>query len=95
MGLSREKHFQAYHRVLSRAVWSSLRGSRILLELLRKAFINRYNILRGKFSALISPKINSLNSLDFVVDALFDGRRFRALTLVGLIDINAKSKIYF
>jgi len=39
MGLSREKHFQAYHRVLSRAVWSSLRGSRILLELLRKAFI--------------------------------------------------------
>ncbi len=38
---------------------------------------------------------NECWSMDFVVDALFDGRRFRALTLVGFIDINAKSKIYF
>ena len=47
MGLSREKHFQAYHRVLSRAVWSSLRGSRILLELLRKAFIKGTELVIG------------------------------------------------
>jgi hypothetical protein len=32
MGLSGEKHFQNYHRVLNRAVWSSLEAGRILLE---------------------------------------------------------------
>lgn len=38
IGLSQEKHFQNYHRVLSRAVWSSLNASRMLLVLLVKAF---------------------------------------------------------
>ena len=32
VGLSQEQHFQTYHRVLNRAVWSSLRASRILLR---------------------------------------------------------------
>jgi hypothetical protein len=34
MGLSSEKHFINYHRVLSRATWSSLALSRVLLQLL-------------------------------------------------------------
>ena len=38
MGLSQEKHFQNYHRVLNRALWSPLAGSRILLNVLIKAF---------------------------------------------------------
>lgn len=38
MGLSREKHFQSYHRVLNRAEWSCLNGSQILLKLLLKVF---------------------------------------------------------
>ena len=38
MGLSQEKHFQNYYRVLNRASWSCLNGSRILLKLLLKAF---------------------------------------------------------
>ena len=38
MGLSREKHFQQFHRVLNRASWSCLNGSRILLTLLIKVF---------------------------------------------------------
>ncbi len=38
MGLSQEKHFQTYHRVLNRAQWRSLSASRILLKLLIKAF---------------------------------------------------------
>ena len=38
MGLSQEKYFQNYHRVLNRAQWSSLDGSRILLKLLIKTF---------------------------------------------------------
>ena len=36
-GLSQERHFQTYHRVLSRACWSSLSASRILLSLLIKS----------------------------------------------------------
>jgi len=47
MGLSREKHFQNYHRVLSRAVWNSLCGSRILLKLLTKAFITGSELVIG------------------------------------------------
>ena len=38
MGLSGEKHFQNYHRVLNRAIWSSLEVSHILLGLLVSAF---------------------------------------------------------
>jgi hypothetical protein len=34
MGLAHAKSFQQYHRVLNRAVWSSLEGSRLLLHLL-------------------------------------------------------------
>jgi hypothetical protein len=37
MGLSNEAHFQNYHRVLNRAVWSALAASRILLGLLVRA----------------------------------------------------------
>jgi DDE superfamily endonuclease len=34
MGLAHVKSFQQYHRVLNRAVWSGLEGSRLLLHLL-------------------------------------------------------------
>src|SRR5512146_1877894 len=39
MGLSDEVHFQNYHRLLNRAVWSSRQASRILLRLLLDAFL--------------------------------------------------------
>jgi hypothetical protein len=38
MGLGHEPHFQTYHRVLNRAVWSSWAVSRVLLVLLVKTF---------------------------------------------------------
>jgi len=38
VGLSQEKHFQNYHRVLNRAIWSSLDASKILLMLLVNTF---------------------------------------------------------
>lgn len=47
MRLSGEKHFQAYHRVLSRAQWSSLAGSRSLLNLLIKAFVTNRELVIG------------------------------------------------
>ncbi len=39
MGLSHERQFQNYHRVLNRAHWSSLEVSRILLRVLVAAFV--------------------------------------------------------
>ena len=39
VGLQEEKRYCRYHRVLNRAVWSSREASRILLELLVKAFV--------------------------------------------------------
>jgi hypothetical protein len=39
MGLSMEKHFENYHRVLNRAAWSGLEASRILLDILVSTFV--------------------------------------------------------
>jgi hypothetical protein len=39
MGLDQHKRFHRYHRVLSRARWSSLEASRVLLGLLVEAFV--------------------------------------------------------
>jgi hypothetical protein len=47
MGLSDERHFQTYHRVLNRAVWSSLEVSRILLGMLVQTFVPTGTIVLG------------------------------------------------
>jgi DDE superfamily endonuclease len=47
MGLSWEKHFQNYHRVLNRAVWSSREASQILLGLLIDAFAKSGPVILG------------------------------------------------
>ncbi len=47
MGLSQDKHFQNYHRLLNRAVWSSREVSRVLLQLLVATFALTGPILMG------------------------------------------------
>lgn len=47
MGLSEEQRFKNYHRVLSRARWSGLASSRLLLELLSKAFARQGPLVMG------------------------------------------------
>ena len=47
MGLSDEQHFVNYHRVLNRAVWSSLALSQTLLQLLVQVFAPRGPIVIG------------------------------------------------
>ena len=47
MGLSEEKHFQNYHRVLNRAVWSSLAVSAVLVTLLVNTFARRGPVVVG------------------------------------------------
>ena len=53
MGLSQERHFQTYHRVLNRATWSSLAASRILLQLLVRAFTPE-----GRLSSLWTTRLS-------------------------------------
>jgi hypothetical protein len=47
MGLSDERHFQRYHRVLNRAVWSGLEVSRTLLVILVKTFVPTGRLVFG------------------------------------------------
>src|SRR5436305_691029 len=47
MGLSDERHFVNYHRVLNRAVWSSLAISQTLLQLLLQVFVPSGPIVIG------------------------------------------------
>ena len=47
MGLSGEKHFQNYHRVLNRAIWSSREASHILLDLWLHAFARSGPVVLG------------------------------------------------
>lgn len=47
MGLSQDKHFQNYHRVLNRAVWSSLEISHRLLTLLIATFAPVGDLVMG------------------------------------------------
>lgn len=47
MGLEDETRFQNYHRVLNRAVWSSLQASGILLNLLVAAFAPSGPVILG------------------------------------------------
>lgn len=47
MGLSQEKHFQNYHRVLNRAVWSPRQAAGILLRLLVSTFVADGTVVIG------------------------------------------------
>jgi DDE superfamily endonuclease len=47
MGLDHEKRFHRYHRSLSRARWSSLEATRILLGLLLEAFVVQGRLIVG------------------------------------------------
>jgi hypothetical protein len=47
MGLSQERHFQNFHRVLNRAVWSNLALSACLLPLLLSTFLPHGTVVLG------------------------------------------------
>ena len=47
MGKSQDEHFQNYHRVLNRALWSNLAASQILLSLLVSAFAPTGTLVMG------------------------------------------------
>ncbi|MDF1513649.1 MAG: transposase, partial [Anaerolineae bacterium] len=47
MGLSEERHYQNYHRVLNRAVWTSLKLSAVLFRLLLNTFLPTGRVVIG------------------------------------------------
>ena len=47
MGLSQEKRFHRYHRVLNRATWSTQEASRLLLRLLAEVFVPEGPLVLG------------------------------------------------
>jgi hypothetical protein len=47
MGLSQQKRFHRYHRVLSRASRSSLKASRLVLRLLVETFVPEGTVMVG------------------------------------------------
>jgi DDE superfamily endonuclease len=47
MGLSQERHFQNYHRVLNRARWSSLAVAQVLLGLVVRSFASTGAVVIG------------------------------------------------
>jgi hypothetical protein len=61
IGLSGEKHFQNYHRVLNHAVWSSLEASHILLGLLISTFASRD--LKSQWLALAELDVADTHSV--------------------------------
>lgn len=64
MGLSEERHFQNYHRVLNRACWSNLLLARVLLGLLVKVFapagalVFGLDVLNGGAARRLPPKVS-------------------------------------
>ena len=48
MGLSQERHFQNYHRLLNRAVWSHLALSAVLMGLLVNTFLRTGPVVIGR-----------------------------------------------
>jgi hypothetical protein len=56
-GLSDDQHFENYHRVLNRAVWSSLAASRILLSLLVAALAPAGVLVASRLKPVASTAI--------------------------------------
>jgi len=58
MGLHQEQHFQTYHRVLSRAVWSSRQASRVLLQQLWRMQTSQMSAIEQGFWQYLTFKGN-------------------------------------
>jgi len=64
MGLSQEERFHRYHRVLSRASWSSVKASRMLLGLLVGAFADALALVCKELWAQEQTFCGSLREAD-------------------------------
>lgn len=76
MGLSQERNFQNYHRVLNRAEWDCLAGSRILLNLLMKSFITSNELVIGFDDTIERRRGKHIKAKAIYRDAVRSSRSF-------------------
>jgi hypothetical protein len=101
MGLSQEKHFQNYHRVLGRATWNSLGVSRILLKLLIKTFNLSGEIVIGFDDTVERRRGKQIKAKGIYRDAVRSSRSFfvktsglRWLSFMLLTEVPFATKVW-
>ena len=87
MGLSQEKHFQNYHRVLARARWSCLGGSKILLSLLIKVFGIKDELVIGFDDHLERRRGKKIKAKGIYRDAVRSSDSFFARSERFMVDV--------
>jgi hypothetical protein len=83
MGLSAERRFERYHRVLSRASWSSRQGARILLGLLIQMLPESWPIVIAVDETLERRKGARIRAKGMYRDAV-RSRQSKVVTCLGL-----------
>jgi DDE superfamily endonuclease len=68
MGLDQQKIFHSYHRVLSRAVWSSGEASRLLLQMLVETFVPEGPLVVGVDETLERRQGKKISAKDIYRD---------------------------
>lgn len=68
MGKSQEKHFQNYHRVLNRSLWSGLEAGQILIDLLVSTFAPTGVIVLGLDDTIERRRGEKINALGIYRD---------------------------
>ncbi len=76
MGLHQEPHFQNYHRVLSRAKWSSKKAAQVLLSLLVRAFAPSGPVVIGIDETLERRQGDKIKAKGIYRDAARSSHRF-------------------
>jgi len=101
MGLSADEHFQNYHRVLNRAVWSSLAASRILLGLLVAAFAPTGVLVMGIDDTIERRRGDQIKAKGIYRDPVRSSRShlvkasgLRWLSLMLLVDIAWAGRVW-
>src|SRR5215216_3074996 len=101
MGLSQDKHFQSYHRVLNRALWSSLAAARILLSLLVSAFAPAGAVVMGLDDTIERRRGEKIKALGIYRDPvrsshahLVKASGLRWLSLMLLVEIPWAGRVW-
>ena len=102
VGLSQEKQYQRYHRVLNRAQWSSLQVSKILLGLLVAAFVAADGtIVLGADETLERRKGKQIKEKGVFRDAVRSSRKYtvkafglRWVSMMVLVTVPWSSRVW-
>ena len=101
MGLSTDERFQNYHRVLNRAVWSSLAASHILLSLLVAAFAPEGVLVMGLDDTIERRRGDQIKAKGIYRDPVRSSRShfvkasgLRWLSLMLLVEISWAGRVW-